>query len=252
MRVAVPKETAPGERRVALVPETISKLRDNGFELQVERDAGVSAGFPDDEYASAGAELVDGSSILRETQCIACVRRPTDEAIATARIRHGPHRLPRSPRGRSRPRPLARAGRGGVRHGVDPAHHPRAVHGRAVVAGDRRRVQGGSPRRRPDSATVPDADDGGRHDRARSRPRHRCRRRGTAGDRDGTTARCRRFRVRRSTRRARSKSRASGRPFSISASGRRRPRAAMPPSSPRSNRRSSRLPWKSGFPTSTS
>ncbi len=83
MRVAVPKETAPGERRVALVPETISKLRENGFELRVERDAGGSAGFPDDEYASAGAELVDTATILRESQCIVCVRRPADEAIAT-------------------------------------------------------------------------------------------------------------------------------------------------------------------------
>ena len=83
MRVAVPKETAPGERRVALVPETISKLRDNGFELRVEHDAGASAGFPDDDYAAAGAELVDAATILRESQCIACVRRPADEAIAT-------------------------------------------------------------------------------------------------------------------------------------------------------------------------
>ena len=83
MRVAVPKETAPGERRVALVPETISKLRDNGFELRVERDAGASAGFPDDDYAAAGAELFDAATILRESQCIACVRPPADEAIAT-------------------------------------------------------------------------------------------------------------------------------------------------------------------------
>ena len=41
MRVAVPKETAPGERRVALVPETVSKLGD-GFHVQVERGAGAA------------------------------------------------------------------------------------------------------------------------------------------------------------------------------------------------------------------
>ena len=49
MRVAVPRETAADERRVALVPESVSKLRDAGFELRVERGAGESAGFPDDE-----------------------------------------------------------------------------------------------------------------------------------------------------------------------------------------------------------
>ncbi len=48
MRVAVPRETAPGERRVALVPETVSKLREAGFEVRVERGAGAAAGFADD------------------------------------------------------------------------------------------------------------------------------------------------------------------------------------------------------------
>jgi NAD(P) transhydrogenase subunit alpha len=60
MRVAVPKETAPGERRVALVPETVSRLGD-GFEVRVERGAGAAAGFDDDAYAAVGVELVDGA-----------------------------------------------------------------------------------------------------------------------------------------------------------------------------------------------
>ena len=59
MRVSVPKETAPGERRVALVPETVSKLGGTGFAIRVERGAGESAGFRDGDYADAGAELVD-------------------------------------------------------------------------------------------------------------------------------------------------------------------------------------------------
>ena len=62
MRVAVPRETAPGERRVALVPETVSKLRDDGFAIRVERGAGATAGFPDEDYAEAGAELTDGQA----------------------------------------------------------------------------------------------------------------------------------------------------------------------------------------------
>ncbi len=53
MRVAVPRETAPGERRVALVPETVSKLSAAGFEIRMEQGAGAAAGFPDDAFESA-------------------------------------------------------------------------------------------------------------------------------------------------------------------------------------------------------
>src|SRR5437764_347968 len=56
MRVGVPRETTPGERRVALVPEAVGRL--DGFEVAAERGAGEAAGFGDDAYAAAGAELV--------------------------------------------------------------------------------------------------------------------------------------------------------------------------------------------------
>ena len=46
MRIAVPKETAAGERRVALVPESCKKLRDAGYEISIEAGAGVQASFP--------------------------------------------------------------------------------------------------------------------------------------------------------------------------------------------------------------
>jgi H+-translocating NAD(P) transhydrogenase subunit alpha len=82
MRVAVPKETAPGERRVALVPETVSKLRDAGFEVRVERGAGASAGFSDEDYAAAGAELTAADSLLSGSQAVAGVTRPSAEAVA--------------------------------------------------------------------------------------------------------------------------------------------------------------------------
>jgi NAD(P) transhydrogenase subunit alpha len=82
MRVAVPKETAPGERRVALVPETVSKLRAAGFEVQVEHDAGVAAGFGDDAYAEGGAEIVDATNITSNADCIACVRSPAAGLVA--------------------------------------------------------------------------------------------------------------------------------------------------------------------------
>jgi NAD(P) transhydrogenase subunit alpha len=81
MRVAVPSETAPGERRVALVPETVSKLREAGFEIRVERGAGSAAGFPDDDYASAGAELTDTGSLLPGADAVVRVAPPTPEQV---------------------------------------------------------------------------------------------------------------------------------------------------------------------------
>src|SRR5947208_16892241 len=57
MRVAVPKETAPGERRVALVPEVVRKLAAAGWEVVVEPGAGASARIADALYEEAGAAL---------------------------------------------------------------------------------------------------------------------------------------------------------------------------------------------------
>jgi H+-translocating NAD(P) transhydrogenase subunit alpha len=59
MKVGVPRETAAGERRVALVPETVKRLTGGGFDVAVERGAGEAASFVDAAYADAGAELVD-------------------------------------------------------------------------------------------------------------------------------------------------------------------------------------------------
>jgi proton-translocating NAD(P)+ transhydrogenase subunit alpha len=81
MRLAVPKETAPGERRVALVPETVSKLSAAGFEIHVARDAGAAAGFPDADYAEAGAQVVDAVAVLTNAEAVACVSKPTADAI---------------------------------------------------------------------------------------------------------------------------------------------------------------------------
>jgi NAD(P) transhydrogenase subunit alpha len=57
MRIAVPRETAPGERRVALVPESVKKLVQAGYEIAVESGAGEAAGFDDKSYRDAGATL---------------------------------------------------------------------------------------------------------------------------------------------------------------------------------------------------
>ena len=81
MRVAVPKETTPGEHRVALVPETISKLREAGFSASVERDAGAAAGFRDADYEAAGAELVDAAALASDADAYLCVATPSAERV---------------------------------------------------------------------------------------------------------------------------------------------------------------------------
>jgi H+-translocating NAD(P) transhydrogenase subunit alpha len=83
MQVGVTRETAPGERRVALVPETAAKLVAAGFEVVVEPGAGDAASFPDDTYAAAGATL--GSPW--NADAVVKVHKP-DEAEA-ARLRDG-------------------------------------------------------------------------------------------------------------------------------------------------------------------
>ena len=57
----MPRETTAGERRVALVPESVPKLTALGVDVAVERGAGHEAAFPDDAYADAGAQLVDSA-----------------------------------------------------------------------------------------------------------------------------------------------------------------------------------------------
>ncbi|HUG64567.1 MAG TPA: Re/Si-specific NAD(P)(+) transhydrogenase subunit alpha [Gaiellaceae bacterium] len=83
MRVAVPKETTPGEHRVALVPETVSKLRQAGFDVRVERSAGDAAGFSDADYEGAGAELSDSASLLVSAEIVAGVARPSTDAVSS-------------------------------------------------------------------------------------------------------------------------------------------------------------------------
>src|SRR5256885_7160760 len=74
MRVGAARETAPGERRVALVPETVGKLAGAGFDVVVEPGAGEAASFPDDAYAEAGATL--GSPW--DADALVKVRKPDD------------------------------------------------------------------------------------------------------------------------------------------------------------------------------
>ena len=83
MRIGVPKETAAGERRVALVPETVGKLTSGGFEVIFERGAGEAASFPDSAFEDAGARLGDWA----EADAVARVQKPTADEVT--RLRDG-------------------------------------------------------------------------------------------------------------------------------------------------------------------
>jgi NAD(P) transhydrogenase subunit alpha len=84
VRIGVPRETQPGERRVALVPEVTARLAGSGFDVAVERDAGAAASFRDTDYAEAGARVVDDSF---DADAIVKVRKPTEEELG--RLRDG-------------------------------------------------------------------------------------------------------------------------------------------------------------------
>jgi NAD(P) transhydrogenase subunit alpha len=79
MKVGVPRETAAGERRVALVPEAVARLIGGGFELAIERGAGEAASFPDDAYEQAGGSLVEDA--YRGAEAVAKVRKPNDAEL---------------------------------------------------------------------------------------------------------------------------------------------------------------------------
>lgn len=77
MRVAVPKEIVAGERRVALVPETVVQLAKAGLRVSVQAGAGEEAYFPDSAYRDAGAAIVDDAArLLAEADVVVKVQKP--------------------------------------------------------------------------------------------------------------------------------------------------------------------------------
>jgi proton-translocating NAD(P)+ transhydrogenase subunit alpha len=85
MKVAVVKETEPGERRVALVPETVPRLVQAGLEVLVEAGAGDSAWLPDSAYTAAGAAITSTGDLYATADVILTVTRPDEAALARLR-----------------------------------------------------------------------------------------------------------------------------------------------------------------------
>jgi len=81
--VSALRETAAGERRVAITPEVAKKLRGKGLRVLLEHGAGASAGFPDAAYAEV--EFADAAQVLAQAGLLACVLPPADDALGGLR-----------------------------------------------------------------------------------------------------------------------------------------------------------------------
>ncbi len=87
MKVGVARETAPGERRVALVPEAVGRLTSAGHEILVEAGAGAGCFLPDQAYVEAGATVLSTDELYAQAEVILRVQKPSPEE--GERLRNG-------------------------------------------------------------------------------------------------------------------------------------------------------------------
>ncbi len=81
MRIGVPKETAAGEHRVALVPEVVSKLKAKGLDVVVQSGAGADALLPDDAFTAAGARMTANAAEVWSSDVVVTIAPPDAQAI---------------------------------------------------------------------------------------------------------------------------------------------------------------------------
>ncbi len=79
LRVGIPREIKPGENRVSLTPAGAAALRDAGASVRIQSGAGIESGFPDAEYAAAGAEVVSGAEAAWDADLVLKVKEPLPE-----------------------------------------------------------------------------------------------------------------------------------------------------------------------------
>jgi NAD(P) transhydrogenase subunit alpha len=77
MRIAVPLETTAGEHRVALAPDSVSRLVKSGHDVRIQAGAGERAGFPDSAYAGAGATIADAATLYDDAALVCRVQPPS-------------------------------------------------------------------------------------------------------------------------------------------------------------------------------
>src|SRR6476469_10079576 len=81
MKIAVPKETAAGERRVALVPDVVRKLTASDHEVVVQAGAGEAAMIPDSLYEEAGAKITSDPAAAWDADVVVKVAPPSEEEV---------------------------------------------------------------------------------------------------------------------------------------------------------------------------
>jgi len=80
--IAIPKEILPGENRVACIPDVAAKLIKAGYEVQIEKDAGLNSGFTDEQYVQAGAKVLDKvEELYSNADIVFKVQRPIDNPV---------------------------------------------------------------------------------------------------------------------------------------------------------------------------
>ena len=149
--IGVPRESFPGERRVAMVPGVVPSLAKAGFQIVMEAGAGVGAGYPDADYLAKGASIVpDRAEVFRVADIIIqvlCYGSNDATGAADLPLFHRDQILI----GFLRPfgslktiEEIAATGVTAFSRGIDAALHARAEHGCAFVDGDDFRIQSGT------------------------------------------------------------------------------------------------------------
>ena len=233
MKVGVARETAAGERRVALVPEALGKLTAAGLEILVEAGAGAGAVIPDSAFTDAGATVVTTDELYagsRRHPPRPEAGRPTRRQLRSGQAVIGLLQPLLDP---ALMETLAKAGVTAVSLDAIPRTLSRAQTMDALsLAGERRRLQGRPHRREHVRALLPAPDHRGRHRQARQRADPGDRRRGPPGDRHGAPPRRRRSRRTTSARRPREQAESLGAKFVRAQDGRStRPAPAATPAS---------------------
>src|SRR4051812_35586655 len=86
MKVGIPAEISPNELRVAPTPKTVTRLQKQGFEVQIQHNAGIKANFSGKEFEEAGAKIVQtAADIYGKSDIVLKVKEPTIDEVKMMR-----------------------------------------------------------------------------------------------------------------------------------------------------------------------
>ena len=141
--IGVPAEDND-EPRIGLTPETVKKLVKAGATVKIRSGAGLRSHFADKDYQEAGADIAGSDAdAVAGADIVLTVRRPSPDIVKSMKKGAAVIGMLDPFSDAEGLAALAKIGRRAVRHGTDAAHQPRARHGRAVLAIEPRRLQGG-------------------------------------------------------------------------------------------------------------